>query len=226
MAPSASGPVVTVVVGVDGAGRTHRLSEIVRATGLRDAVWIEPPLGTLADLQALLDKARADASLVLVDNAHRLGDDELLALAAAVREGVRMTISRRPTIDRRELADLDEAVAARGGVEQLRPLDLDGVATLIRGVTGRAPSPETSAAVHTASAGMPAVAAAIADTTGDQPAPALVARVQRRLAVLEPATAALARVLALRLDLGDDVLGRAAGLDAELARRVGAHSAR
>ena len=215
MAPSASGPIVTVVVGVDGAGRTHRLSEIVRATGARDAVWIEPPLGTLADLQAVLDKARADASLVLVDNAHRLGGDELLALAAAVREGVRMTISRRPTIDRREVAELDEAVAGRGAVEQLLPLDVDGVAALITRVTGRAPSPETSAVVHTASAGMPAVAAAIADTVGDQPAPALVARVQRRLAVLEPATAAVARVLALRLDVGDDVLGRAAGHDGE-----------
>ncbi len=73
---------------------------------------------------------------------------------------------------------------------------------------------------------MPAIAAAIADAAADQPVPALVARVQRRLAVLEPATAALARVLALRLDIGDDVLAGAAGLDCRVARTGHAYAAR
>ncbi|MGH3762433.1 LuxR C-terminal-related transcriptional regulator [Actinophytocola sp.] len=43
------------------------------------------------------------------------------------------------------------------------------------------------------------------------PAPTLVARVQRRFAVLGPEVSAVARVLALRLDLGDEVLAAAAG---------------
>jgi DNA-binding CsgD family transcriptional regulator len=45
------------------------------------------------------------------------------------------------------------------------------------------------------------------------PAPALVARVQRRFAVLAPEVAAVARVLALRLELADDALAAAGATD-------------
>ena len=152
-----------------------------------------------------------------------------------------MLIARRPTIDSPELAALDEAVAA-GGVEVAEPLDRDAVAAVVATVTGKTVSPETAAAVHEASAGLPAVAAALADAVAvslglrasgpapgagprpvagralavlEAPAPALVARVQRRFAVLGPDVATVARVLALRLDLDDDVLAAASGVAAE-----------
>ncbi|MBG0564141.1 helix-turn-helix transcriptional regulator [Actinoplanes aureus] len=194
------------VVGVDGAGRTHRLRELAAAaTG---PVWW---------FSGTWDAERAGERLVIVDDAHRLDAATLRELAAAARGGVPMVISRRPTIDRPELADLDETVAA-GGVELLGALDLDGVGRLVATVTGRPVSPEVAAAVFEASAGVPAVAAAVATAPPGVPPPALLARVQRRFAVLDQAAVTAARVLALRLDLADHVLAAAAGVElAELA---------
>ncbi|MFC7529178.1 LuxR C-terminal-related transcriptional regulator [Actinoplanes sp. GCM10030250] len=212
---------MTVVVGVDGSGRTHRLRLLAAAATVPE--WW--PTGSGAKITERLASARAEKLLVVVDDAHRLEPAVLRELAAAARDGVPMLISRRPTIDSAELAELDEAVAG-GGVEVLEPLDRDGVAGLVATVTGRPVSPETVAAVFEASAGLPAVAAAIATATPDthtlpppntrplnSPAPALLARVQRRFAVLDHPMVDTARVLALRLDLADHVLAAAAGLD-------------
>jgi len=208
---------MTVVVGVDGAGRTHRLDEIVAAAsrpGGPVAIRIDPPLGTVDELAIRLSTARAEGCLVVVDDAHRLAADLLLTLTAAARQGLTLVIARRPTIDSRELAELDEAVAAKGSIEQLRPLDVDGVAALVASVTGRPCPPARAAEIHAASAGLPAVAAAVAlappGAPPDAPSPALVARVQRRLAVLDPGTATIARILALRVELVDAVVAVAA----------------
>ena len=115
-----------------------------------------------------------------------------------------MVVARRPTIDSRELADLDEAVAARGGWSS----SSRSTSTVSRRWSRRSPAgqprADARAAVHAASAGLPAVAVAVAARRAGHPSPALVARVQRRLALLDPAAAGLARVLALRLDLADD----------------------
>jgi DNA-binding CsgD family transcriptional regulator len=146
---------VTVVVGVDGAGRTFRLGRLVDAAGTR-AWWV----GT-GDLAAGLAAARDAGTVVVADDAHRLAPEVLRALAAAARSGVRVLVARRPTIDSAELADLDEAVAA-GGVEWLGPLDRDEIGTLVAVATGRPASPEVAAAVHELSAGLPGVAAAVA----------------------------------------------------------------
>jgi DNA-binding CsgD family transcriptional regulator len=213
---------VTVVVGVDGAGRTHRLGEIATAAGL-PAVRVDGASGSDADVAARLETARAAGGMVVVDDAHRLAGDALRALAAAARTGVRVVVSRRPTVDTPELAELDEAVAAQGPVELLAPLDGDRLAALVAAVTGRPAAPERVSAIRTASAGLPAVAAALATAdppTGPAP-PALLARVQRQLTRLSPAAAEVARTLALGLDLPDDVLAGAAGVAAgELARAM------
>jgi hypothetical protein len=117
------GPPATVVVGVDGAGRTRRLDELA-ASASGPVVRIQPP-AELPDLTAL-----AAGSLVVVDDAHRLSPDQLRALTAAARAGLAVVVARRPTIHSAEMADLDEAVAARGAVMSLAPLDVDGVGAL------------------------------------------------------------------------------------------------
>jgi DNA-binding NarL/FixJ family response regulator len=198
---------VTVVVGVDGTGRTHRLDEI--------AATIAGPVVRVTATSELpdLDAVAAAGTLVIVDDAHRLDGAGLRALATAAKRGVPMAIARRPTIDRPELADLDEAVAAQGQVEQLGPLSDDALAALVAKATGKRPAPELVAAVRAASSGMAAVAAAIAAGPTGGPPPALVARVQRRLALLDPAIAGLARTLALQMELSDEVIADAARLD-------------
>ncbi|RZU53989.1 regulatory LuxR family protein [Krasilnikovia cinnamomea] len=200
---------MTVVVGVDGAGRTRRLGELAAATG-RPVVPVV--FTTVEDLDALLARARADGALVVVDDAHRLPPEPLRALAAAARAGLPMAMARRPTIGGPELADLDEALAATGPVEHLGPLAAEAMSTLVSTVLGRAAPPEQVAAVHAASAGLPAVAVLVAADPDGTP-PALVARLQRRLAGPDRDTAELALILALGLDLGDDTVCAAARLD-------------
>jgi len=205
---------VTVVVGVDGSGRTRRLGEIATAAG-RPAVRVSP--ATTDDLQVLLDQARADDALVLVDDAHHLEPATLRSLTVAARGGVSMAIARRPTITGPELADLDEAVSGQGPVEQLGPLAPAALAELVKAVLGRPATSEQLAALQVASAGLAAVAVAVAADPSGTP-PALVARLQRRFAAAGRdaagrAIAGLAAVLALDLDLADDVVCAATGLD-------------
>ncbi|HEX6358428.1 helix-turn-helix transcriptional regulator [Actinophytocola sp.] len=198
---------MAVVVGVDGAGRTYRLGRLAAASGTR-AWWVGS-----GELGAGLAAAREAGALVVADDAHRLAPDALRALAAAARSGLRILVARRPTIDNPALAELDEA-AATDGVELLGPLDETELGALVAAVTGRPVSPEVAAAAHEVSAGMPGVAAAVArdGVRPGVPAPALLARVQRRFAVLPQQVGAVARVVALRLDLTDDVLAAAAGV--------------
>ncbi|MFC4070429.1 helix-turn-helix transcriptional regulator [Actinoplanes subglobosus] len=188
---------MTVVVGVDGSGRTHRLRMIGAAVTGPVCWFAAPPVPT--------------DQLVIVDDAHRLDPSSLKLLAAACRAGTPMVIARRPTIDGPELAELDEAASA-GGVELITPLDRDAVARLVATVTGRPVSPEVADAVFTASSGLPVVAVALAPAPGSVP-PALLARVQRRFAVLDAVTVTVARVLALRLDLTDHLVAAACAID-------------
>ncbi|HEY8471017.1 MAG TPA: helix-turn-helix transcriptional regulator [Natronosporangium sp.] len=197
---------MAVVVGVDGSGRTHRLDQLAAAAKL-PVVRIAGPAGSDVDLDAVVP----GEALLLVDDAHLLDDAVLTKLTAAARRGVAITITRRPTVDRPALAELDAAASDQGQVEQLGPLDDEALGALIATATGQPPSAEQLAAVRAASAGHPAVAVAVAGApAGDSP-PALVAAVQRRLAKFVVPTANLARVLALRLDLDDGVLAAATG---------------
>ena len=192
-------------------------------------VRLSAPRTDLERLPAQLENACSERALVLVDDAHRLPAEALLALARAARSGLAMVLARRPTIDGPELAELDEAVASDGLVEVLAPLDLEQIRALVVDVTGRPCSPETAIAVRTASGGLPAIAVAVATALGSSigaplgssiglasgggPPPMLLARLQRRLAGLAPAPAHSARVLALGLELPDDTLAQACGLD-------------
>lgn len=196
-----------VVIGVDGSGRTHRLSQL--ASAHPGAIRINPPLADPAQLTAEL--SAAGDRMVLVDDAHRLSESEAAQLVAAARRGVALVIARRPTISSRAHAELDEALGGR--VEQLRPLDEAGVAAMLQALTGKAASADQARLVWTESGGLPVVVAALARATTGEPDPTLVARIQRRLTLLPPPVAVLAKLLALRLDLPDTVLAAASGLD-------------
>jgi DNA-binding CsgD family transcriptional regulator len=191
---------VTVVVGVDGAGRTYRLDQLAAAATV-PVVRVDPPLATIVPL---VEQARAQGALVLVDDPHRLDTAALSTLAEAARGGVAMVLARRPTIDSPALAELDEALSGRGRVEQLAPLTIQSIVDVLNGQSD-------AQALLERSGGLPAIAVLAA--AGTAPSAALVARVQRRLALLGPGPAGLARLLALRLDLGDAVLSSASTLD-------------
>lgn len=171
------------------------------------------PGESVDDVRSVLAAARADGSLVLADDAHRLPDEVLALLSNAARDGVPVAISRRPTLDSPALAELDEAVVAAGGdVEYLAPLSASEVASLVEGLTGTPPGADRAEEVRAESAGLPAIARALAAAPPGTVAPALVARVQRRLAMAGSGAARVARVLMLGLDLPDSVLGDASGV--------------
>ena len=202
-------PPVTVIVGIDGSGRTHRLAELVAATG-GDAVRVGPDGSGLPEVSAV--PARPSGGLLVVDDAHRLPPGVLARLVPLARAGTPMVLARRPTVTGPELAELDAELAAHGAVEVLRPLDAVAVEKLL----GVAESHRV-ADVLTASCGHAAVAAALASALPGTRSPALVARVQRGLARLDPAAESVARYLSLGLDLADDVLAEVTGLSLEQA---------
>src|SRR5690606_18236661 len=185
---------VSVIVGVDCSGRTHRL-ELIAATAQRPVLRVNPP-GLDADRLAK-DLAEAGDALVLVDDAHRLSGDELAALTAAARRGTAIILARRPSIPSPAHADLEEALPGR--VEQLQPLEAAAIGELMARCWERPVTPAEAESLHAACGGLPGIAVLL--TPPAEPGPSLVARVQRRLAVLPPPIAALARLLALRLDL-------------------------
>jgi DNA-binding CsgD family transcriptional regulator len=169
-------PRVSVVVGVDGAGRTHRLTQLADELG----VTLARP--TAATVHAVL---AADGPL-LVDDAHRLAPEVLAALTDAALGGRHIVVTRRPTLTGPELAALDDALAATGATERLPEADADDDAGNLPGWRG--------------------------DET------AVTARAQRRLALLDAASAQVMRVLALDLGLAREALAAAAHVDAgELA---------
>jgi DNA-binding CsgD family transcriptional regulator len=112
---AATGPGTTVVVGVDGAGRTHRLTQLAAELGVAIS---RPTPATVEDLLATDDP-------VVVDDAHRLDATVLTALTGAAEAGRRVVIARRPTLRAPQLAALDDALAARGEVELLPTPDAD-----------------------------------------------------------------------------------------------------
>ena len=192
---------VSIVVGVDGSGRTHRLHQLARAAA--GAVRIEPPVTTV-------DVTTFDGRLVVVDDPHALAPDQLVALTAAARDGVPMLIGRRPTIESAELAALDEAVGRQGSVEQLAALGPADCAALVGGGDG--------VALAAATGGLPALVVAVGPQAPAAATPAVIARVQRRLARHADPVVQLARVLALGLELTDAVLAAATDLpEASLA---------
>ncbi|MGI5191078.1 LuxR C-terminal-related transcriptional regulator [Promicromonospora sp. CA-289599] len=186
---------MVVVIGVDGAGRTHRLRAVTRSAG--GVLHVAPDPAALAGL--LGRQAGPDTELVLVDDAHHYPPALLHQITSAARAGIPVALSRRPAITDPALAELDE-LAARDGVVQCDPLGADDVAQLVAERTGTRPGPAEAASLVEDTCGLPALVVALVDGAGPVPA-ALLARVQRALARL-PRAVAVARVLAVAHDLG------------------------
>jgi DNA-binding CsgD family transcriptional regulator len=199
---------VTVVVGVDGSGRTYRLEQLAAGTGA-DVVRIGWTATVGPALRTLLNAGAAGAT-VLVDDAHRFDPAVLVAVLEAVHAGARVLLSRRPTVTGPAMADLDAEVAARGAVQILGPLSDSELAGLLG-----SDQVHRVEQVRRGSCGLAAIAACLAEVPAGQRSPALAARVQRRMALLDFPTATVARLLSLGLPLPDDVLATAAGVGAE-----------
>src|SRR5215475_13859587 len=181
---------MTVVIGVDGAGRTYRLNQI--ADSASAVIRLDASTVSSTETGKLLETARIDDCLLVVDDAHRLPSDVLRALTGAARQGVRIALARQPTLDRSELAELDEVVAASGSLEVLQPLTAEQLIDLLVAAGHEDPTDDAAEELFRASAGLPAIASALAHAQPGQPAPVLIARVQRRLALLDAATVRLA----------------------------------
>jgi DNA-binding CsgD family transcriptional regulator len=204
---------VRVVVGVDGSGRTHRLARLAGTDPDRAVEWITAPVADAETLAARLGQAAAVGRLVVADDVHRLDDAALRVLTSAVRSGLDLLVSRRPAIGTAALAELDDALAHRGGdTEDLHPLDAAGLMALMATLTGRPPAVEDVERVLAATAGLPALAALIALAPPAPAVPPLAARVERRVALLPPGPAELVRLLAVGVAVPDDVLAEAARL--------------
>lgn len=194
---------VRVVVGVDGAGRSHRLRQL---TAQHDGpVRAVAPTTTADDLARLLTSAD-ERTLFVVDDAHLLDAERLRLLTEAAANGVDVAATRRPSLSSAALAALDAALSARGSLEWLDPLDEAAVAALLP----RAAAPD---AVRAATGGLPALVTAVFPADPAHAPPALVARVQRTLALIGPDATRLAHLLALGIDLPDDVRCHALGID-------------
>lgn len=194
---------VRVIVGVDGSGRSHRLRQL--ASQHSGPVRAVEPTTTTDEIARMLASAD-DGTLVIVDDAHLLGPEPLRLLTTAAANGIGVAATRRPSLPSTELATLDATLSARGILERLAPLDEAAIAALL-------PRAATPAAVRDATGGLPALVTAVSPADPASAPPALAARVQRTLTLLGAAATRLAQLLALGIDLPDDVRCHALGID-------------
>jgi DNA-binding CsgD family transcriptional regulator len=202
----------------------HRLAPDALATlaaAARDGVpMVISRRPTIAGLElAALDEAVAAGGVEVAD---ALNHDEVATLVATTTGRTVSPETAAAVHDASAgLAAVAAALAAALAVEFGQPVGGSGGGPARPGGSGRGGGGLDGApGGGGAGGGRPVTAAprgGMADRVAavlSSPAPVLVARVQRRFAVLAPEMAAVARVLALRLDLGDDVLAAAAGIDA------------
>lgn len=203
---------ISVVVGVDGSGRSRRLAAL-SADGPATPIT----RGVRPDEAFAL--VRSTRTLVTVDDAHLLPPHLLRAVADGARGGAPLLIARRPTITSPELAELDAVAAMQGRVLDLEPLNETETARLIAEVTGEPADLDHAARVHHASAGLPVWITDLAahpDATHPAAVPpggaATRARVSRILGSPGSAISRVANVLALGVDLADELVAEAVGL--------------
>jgi DNA-binding CsgD family transcriptional regulator/tetratricopeptide (TPR) repeat protein len=141
--------ICAALIGVGGSGKSHALASIrAECNGVgRSLTGFEPTLDTAAD------------RLIVVDDAHRLSDDDLRRLANLMRNGgASVIVALRPALDRPGLGDLIAAVSDRGSLVPLGPLDDADLGAAMAVVLNAAPEGELVNRLAEASAGNALVA--------------------------------------------------------------------
>jgi DNA-binding CsgD family transcriptional regulator len=120
----AADPFAPLLLGISGPGRFGKSTVLARLHRLYDKESV--PVATL-------DQAAGSESVVLVvDDAHRLGDDRIRDLLwMAKLPGVRLVVAYRPPARPGPLADLATLLRERGDLVTLRPYGVDQVAQLV-----------------------------------------------------------------------------------------------
>jgi DNA-binding CsgD family transcriptional regulator len=136
--------IYAALIGVGGSGKSHALALIGAECDRvgRSVTVFEPSLDAGTD------------RLIVVDDAHRLSDDDLGRLTNLVRRGgASVLVAVRPALDRPALGDLIAAVADRGSLVRLGPLDDADLGAAIAVVLNAAPEGELVDLLAAASAG-------------------------------------------------------------------------
>ncbi|MCP2262432.1 regulatory protein, luxR family [Streptoalloteichus tenebrarius] len=205
------------VVAPGGHGKTTVLRALADACRQADVGVLDPRWG-LPDA--------TDDVVLLVDDAHQLGDAQLRELRQRVERGRQgVVVACRPWPRPAALAELLEALDLATPLLTLGPLSHDQTAELLGRALDATPSPATVDHVHAQTGGVPRfvrwMAEALADqrrrgdreTTAEPPAGA-VARFRHDLDLLDPDVRRLLLAMeagvGLRMDLLGALLGRAA----------------
>ncbi len=207
-----AGPGGTLVLGVGGSGRTHRLRDIADP----NATWLSATSYRPLTAAAVRDAAAGRPTALVIDDAQWADRDALDALID-LAPSISIVASMRPWPTSPAHRAFVEAMGTFGVAERLDRLDEAGVAGVISAITGSATSTDLVTTMLDLSGG---VAGWIADaaTTGfdgdldelpDQTAAAVVDRVQR---AGDEVVFAL-ELAALDTDPGRDVGIHVAGLD-------------
>ncbi len=196
-----SEPAVTVVVGIDGSGRSHQLALAAAAVG--GAAVELPDLTDAEQVRALADGVADDGALLVVDDAHARPSEVLVEVVAACRREARVVIARRPGTPEPVLATLEELALRGGRVRRLGPLGPAEVTAIVRRAASPTADPDTLLA---RSAGAAWVVAALVHG-GSLGRDELRAAVERRLARLGEGARSLATLLAVVDELAAPVTG-------------------
>ncbi|MFC4123663.1 LuxR C-terminal-related transcriptional regulator [Nocardia rhizosphaerae] len=100
------------------------------------------------------DSAHDDAAVLVADNIHSCGDDELSTLCAAIESGRSVVLASQPRPHDARLRTLTDAVARRGRTVELRPLGRADIAGFAREL-GVAVSQPLALRIHQQTAGIP-----------------------------------------------------------------------
>ncbi|WP_416061679.1 LuxR C-terminal-related transcriptional regulator [Rhodococcus indonesiensis] len=205
----AASPPRLLLTGPAGSGKSALLSSVRQTLADRDLT-----VGTDPDSPA--------TSALVVDDAHTLPAESVLALAEQVRRGERaVVVATEPRPHRSDLRALSSAFGAHSALVELRPLSPREIAG--RAATlGLTPRPEPIRAVHRLTGGTRDVvdAALVALRDGTDPRRAAAARVRDRLAGDDPDLPRILVLAALGGTLDPLEVAPVLGVEADRAREL------